>query len=119
MACCNLGETNGIPAALTEGYDPSIGINNPEFDLVLEDERGPDFSLDEFKGSEEIYVTEDVVIPEGSNVLKTKQLKPLDTSVLTQLNAAEAYISQTLRDMDLRQPRQLWEVYCGTVARAV
>ena len=28
-------------------------------------------------------------------------------------NAAEAYISQTLRDMDLRQPRQLWEVYCG------
>ena len=98
---------------LTEGYDPSIGINNPEFDLVLEDEKGPGFSLDEFKEPEEIYVTEDVVIPEGSNVLKTKQLKPLDTSVLTRLNAAEAYISQTLRDMDLRQPRQLWEVYCG------
>ena len=57
-----------------------------------------------------------LIIPEGSNVLKTKQLKSLDTSVLTQLNAAEAYrayISQTLRDMDLRQPRQLWEVYCG------
>ena len=69
--------------------------------------------MDEFKESEEIYVTEDAVIPEGSNVLKTKQLKSLDTSVLTQLNAAEAYISQTLRDMDFRQPRQLWEVYCG------
>ena len=35
---------------LTEGYDPSIGINNPEFDLVLEDEKGPDFSLRRVQG---------------------------------------------------------------------
>ena len=44
-------------------------------------------------------------MPEGCNVLKTKQLKSLDTSVLTQFNTAEAYISQTLYDIDFRQSR--------------
>ena len=97
---------------LTEDYDPSIAAE-PEFDLVLEDEKGPNYSFDEFKAAEEIYVVTEDTSPEGSNILKNKQLKSLDNAVLTQLNAMEAYISQTLRDMDLRQPRQLWEVYSG------
>ena len=37
---------------LIEDYDPSIDINNPEFDLVPEDDKGPGFNLDEFKRSE-------------------------------------------------------------------
>lgn len=83
---------------LIKNYNPSMDIINPEFDLVFEDEKGPNYNPDERKESEEIYVyiIEDVIFPEDSNVLKTKQLKSLDTSVLTQLNAAEAYISQTL-----------------------
>ena len=108
-----MGRHNEYLLPLTEDFNPSIDFDNPEFDLVLEDEQGPHYNLDEFKEAEQIYVTEDVAILEGSNVLKSKQLKSLDNSVLTQLNAAEAYISQTLRDMDFRQPRQLWEVYCG------
>jgi len=38
---------------LTEDYDPSIDINYPEFDCVLEDEKGPNYNLDEFKEPEE------------------------------------------------------------------
>ena len=65
----------------------------------LKDEKGPNFNLDDFKEAEQIYVTEDAAILDGSNVLKSKQLKSLDNSVLTQLNAAEAYISQTLHGL--------------------
>ena len=97
---------------LTEDYDPSIAVE-PEFDLILEDENGPEVSLDDFKAAEQIYAATEEPISEDTNLLKGKQLKSLNTSVVTQLNAVEAYVSQTLRDMDLRQPRQLWEVYCG------
>ena len=83
---------------LIENYDPSIDIINPEFDLVLENEKGPNYNLDECKEFEEIYVIEDMIVAENSNILKTKQLKSRNTSVLTQLNAAETYISQTLTE---------------------
>ena len=99
------GRHNKYVLPLTEDYNPSIDFNNPEFDLVLEDEKGPKVNLDDFKEAEQIYVTEDAAILDGSNVLKSKQLKSLDNSMLTQLNAAEAYISQTMYDMDFRQPR--------------
>ena len=94
---------------LLEDYDPSIAVE-PEFDLILEDEDGPEISLDDLKGAEQIYAATKDPASEDTNLLKGKQLKSLSTLVVTQLNAVEAYISQTLRDMDLRQPRQLWEV---------
>ena len=84
-----LGKHIGIPVVLTENYDPSIDINNPKFDLVFKDEKGPNYNPDEFKESKEIYIINNSVISKDSNVLKTTQLKSLDTSVLTQLNAIE------------------------------
>ena len=51
--------------------------------------------------------------PEGSLLLKGKLLKSINNFVLTRLKAAEAYIAQTLHDMEERRPRKLWEVYCG------
>ena len=83
------------------------------FDLILEDEDGPSFTLEHFQQAENVFLADETTPPEGSLVLKVKQPKSLDTSVLTRLKAAEAYIAQTLHDMEERRPRKLWEVYCG------
>ena len=98
---------------LTEDYDPSIIADGAAFDLVLEDEDGPNFTLEHFQHAENVFMADETAPPEGTLVLKGKQLKSLDTSVLTRLKAAEAYIAQTLHDMEERRPRKLWEVYCG------
>ena len=59
-----------------------------------------------------VFMADETAPPEGTLVLKGKQLKSLDMSVLTRLKAAEAYIAQTPTHGRTR-PRKLWEVYCG------
>ena len=80
---------------------------------MLEDEDGPNFTLEHFQTSENVYMANEHPAPEGSLLIKGKMLKSIDNSVLTRLKAAEAYIAQTLHDMEERRPRKLWEVYCG------
>ena len=108
-----LGRHHEYLLPLTEDYDPSIIADGAAFDLVLEDEDGPNFFLEHFQHAENVFMDGETAPPEGTLVLKGKQLKSLDTSVLTRLKAAEAYIAQTLHDMEQRRPRKLWEVYCG------
>ena len=108
-----LGRHHECLLPLTEDYDPSIIADGVAFDLVLEDEDGPNFTLEHFQYAENVFMADETTPPEGTLVLKGKQLKSLDTSVLTCLKAAEAYIAQTLHDMEERRPRKLWEVYCG------
>ena len=52
-------------------------------------------------------------VPEGSLGFERETAEVLEQSVLTRVKAAEAYIAQTLGDMEERRPRKLWEVYCG------
>jgi len=72
-----LGKDTGIPVVRTENYDPTIDINNPKFDLVFKDEKGPNYNPDKFKESKEIYIINNAVITKDSNVLKTTQLKSM------------------------------------------
>ena len=108
-----LGRHHEYLLPLTEDSDPSIIADGAAFDLVLEDEDGPTFSLEHFQHAENVFTADETAPPEGTLVLKGKQQKSLDTSVLTRLKGAEAYIAQTLHDMEERRPRKLWEVYCG------
>ena len=108
-----LGRHHEYLLPLTEDYDPSIIADGAAFDLVLEDEDGPNFTLEHFQHAENVFMADETAPPEGILALKGKQLKSLDTSVLTRLKTAEAYIAQTLHDMEERRPRKLWEVFCG------
>ena len=108
-----LGRHSEYLLPLTEDFDPAIISNGAAFDLVLEDEDGPNFTLEHFQTTENVYMADEHPAPEGSLLLKGKLLKSIDNSVLTRLKAAEAYIAQTLHDMEERRPRKLWEVYCG------
>ena len=98
---------------LTEDFELEAIPKGPVYDLILEDEDGPDVSMAEFKAAENVYLADETYEPEGTNILKNKTLKTLDKTILTQLNAKEAYISQTLRSMEQQRPRLLWEVYTG------
>ena len=101
----------------TEDFELESIANGLAYDLILEDEDGPNFSMEQFKVAENVFVSDELYEPEGTYLLKNKTLKTLDNTVLTQLNAHEAYITQTLRSMEQQRPRQLWEVY--TLAKAV
>ena len=108
-----LGRHSEYLLLLTEDFDPAIISNGAAFDLVLEDEDGPNFTLEHFQTTENVYMADEHPAPEGSLLLKGKLLKSINNFVLTRLKAAEAYIAQTLHDMEERRPRKLWEVYCG------
>ncbi|CAL1170206.1 unnamed protein product [Cladocopium goreaui] len=74
----------------TEGdFDPAIISNGAAFDLVLEDEDGPNFTLEHFQTTENVYMADEHPAPEGSLLLKGKMLKSIDNSALTRLKAAE------------------------------
>eukprot|EP00435_Cladocopium_sp_Y103_P026681 s2681_g6.t1 len=109
-----LGRHHEYLLPLTEDYDPAMISAGAAFDLILEDEDGQkNYTLEQFQHAENVFLANEDPPPEGSITLKGKQLKSLDNSVLTRLKAAEAYIAQTLHDMEQRRPRKLWEVYCG------
>ena len=108
-----MGRHNEYLLPLAEDFELELLANGPAYDLILEDEDGPNFSMEQFKVAENVFVADELYEPEGTFLLKNKTLKTLDNNVLTQLNAHEAYITQTLRSMEQQRPRQLWEVYTG------
>ena len=98
-----LGRHHEYLLPLTEDFEPSL-LAGAAFDLILEDEDGPGFTLEHFQQAENVFLADETTPPEGSLVLKGEQLKSLDTSVLTRLKAAEAYIPQTLHDWKNEDP---------------
>ena len=106
-----LGGHSEYPLPLTEDFDPAIIANGAAFDLVLEDENGPSFTLEHFQTSENVYMADECPAPEGSFLLKGKLLKSLDNSVLTlhdrKRNDLESYGKCTAGMAELLRLRHL------------
>ena len=67
-----LGRHHEYLLPLTEDYDPSIIADGAAFDLVLEDENGPNFTLEHFQHAENVFMADETIPPEGTLVLKGK-----------------------------------------------
>ena len=115
---CLLGRQGEYLIPLTEDFDSTLLEVPAGFDLILEDESGPDHLLRDFLTSENVFVVTDGErapdhIDDESVPLPAKAIKTLSNSVNCQLNEMNAYVTNELRKARESRPRVIWEVYTG------
>ena len=114
---CLLGRQGEYLIPLTEDFEDALIESTPGFDLILEEENGPDFALQDFLDRENVFVAGDAgdaaVFDDESTPLSLKTVKTLTNAVSCKLNEMQAYVTKELRASKETRPRLIWEVYTG------
>lgn len=115
---CLLGRHGEYLIPLTEDFESSRLDTPPGFDLVLEEETGPDYVLQDFLSAENVFMTAEVdpgavPVDDDSAPLAPKVLKTLANAVSCKINEMHSYVTKELRRVQEPRPRIIWEVYTG------
>ena len=114
---CLLGRHGEYLIPLTEDFEPGLLEVPISFDLVMEEETGPDHALQDFFRAESIYVASDggqlASFDDESVPLAGKMVKTFTVAVNNKLNELQAYVTKELRQVKGPRARVIWEVYTG------
>ena len=115
---CLLGKHGEYLVPLTEDFEEALIDLPATFDLVMEEESGPDHPLQDFMSAENVFVATELddavgMVEDESVPLPAKTVKTLSNAVNCRINEMHAYVHRELRRAREVQPRVIWEVYTG------